>query len=220
MKDYVMLGSFWLNRDNFKRYVFAQFDANIFGFVCLNNGQRFGRAVHCFGAVKSVGDGKFVVPKAVFDAACQGTNFEEIEFGISHTPQNVKVNAATIPFPTEAIKPDHINVVRYVRATNNNGAIGNSGVTLIFDVHFKTMKFKCSYSMCSSADVFSKTEGVRIAKENADKKGSYIIGDYNKNVPLVANFIFAIDALYAKQNGNISQRLQDVGNYVLKNWNG
>lgn len=96
-------------------------------------------------------------------------------------------------------KPNNVRVVRYVRPKDENGAIGNKGVTLVFDIDHAKNELTIYHAECNG-DTFCKKAGVAAALAKAPE-----VFPYNRNHSLVGHVVYIVTKARRRNMRHLSQ---------------
>lgn len=100
----------------------------------------------------------------------------------------------------QAAKPDIVDVFRHVRHKDARGNItSRGGVTFLFRINYPQNSIEFSFALCHPKDNFDHSKANSIAV-NRFNGGVTLIGEYNRNVPLVENAYQILEEHAHQQN--------------------
>lgn len=176
--------------------------------IVLNNGtlvqviaKRVESEINVIDVVDADGVIYTVTPKDVDSKASDDDAAEFID--AKNTAKSDVVTAADSIVLQNLAKPNNVRVIRYVRPKDANGAIGNKGVTLVFDIDHAKNELTIYHAECNG-ETFCKKRGV----EEALKKAPEVF-PFNRNHSLVGHVVYIVTKAKRRNMRHLTQlRLQ------------
>jgi len=172
--------------------------------IVLNNGmvaqvaaKRIEAEINVIDIVDSDGVIHTVTPKDVKQNADAdvAANF----YDLKNSAKTDAVTASDATVLQNLSKPNNVRVIRYVRPKDASGAIGNKGVTLVFDIDHAKNELTIYHAECNG-ETFCKTRGV----EEALKKTPEVF-PFNRNHSLVGHVVYIVTKAKRRNMKHLAQ---------------